>query len=42
MGDGVVDRASYARRHTSTSTSSFTRNSSVADSAVEERQRQRD
>jgi hypothetical protein len=42
LGDGVVDCASYARRCTSSSNSSSTRNSHTADSAAEERERQRD
>jgi hypothetical protein len=42
LGDGVVDRASYVRLRTSSSTSSSTRNSHVADSAAEERERQQD
>jgi hypothetical protein len=39
FSDGVVDRGSYARRRTSTSTSSSTRNSRVAESVAEERER---
>jgi hypothetical protein len=42
LDDGVVDRGSYARRRTSTSTFSSTRNSRAADSAAEERERHRD
>jgi hypothetical protein len=41
LGDGVVDRGSYARWRTSTSTYSSTRSSRAADSAAEERDRHR-
>jgi hypothetical protein len=42
MGDGDVDRGSYARQCTSTSTSSSTHSSRATDSAAEERDRCRD
>jgi hypothetical protein len=42
LGNGIVDCASYAPRHTSTSTSLSTCNSRAADSAAEERERWQD
>jgi hypothetical protein len=40
LGDGVLDRDSYARWCTSTSTSSSTRNSHAADTAAVEEKRE--
>jgi hypothetical protein len=42
FGDGVVDHGSYVRRRTSPSTSSSNCSSCAANSATEERDRQRD